>query len=424
MVAGGPTHQHPTRHDPTRHDRPSFFERTRFADYVIDPYPTLAALRESGRVHQTPEGVWLLTRYEDVSGFLRHPSASNNLRGTGAPAPVRGGALPGYRDGPVPVASLDGPQHARVRQLLGRAFSPRLVERLTARVDAVAADLLDRIEAGGGTGDLVADLAFPLPMTIIGDLLGVPAADRNRIREWGRVLAANGDPEFLLGADQRAEAAAAEQDFGGYFARLALRRRRRPGDDLISALATAADGEDALSFAELVVNGIFLFVNGYHNTVSLIANGAVALLRQPDQLALLRADPSLAGRAVEETLRFDSPIQSIARVTLTDQHFGDELLPAGAPVMSLLGAAHRDPRSFSEPDRFDLTRPAPARALSFGAGPHYCLGAALDRREAAAALSGLAVRFSDLELTGEPEWQPTVALRGPVRVSVAYRHSP
>lgn len=399
-----------------------FFSIVRTPGYLADPYPWLARLREAGATHRSRHGVWLLTRYEDVASFLRDPRHHNDplLARATAATPVRGVAASTDTAIPRPVASLDPPQHTRVRALLGAALGDRPAERLRPVVEHTVQRLLDRVDIDGPSGEIVADLAFPLPMAIIGDLLGVPEKDWPTVRDWGATLAVNGDPDFLLGPADRTAATAAEWGFARYFTKLALRRRRTPGVDLVSELGRTTVGDDRLSLEELVVNGIFLFVNGYHNTVSLIANAVVALLRAPEQFPLLGEQPELAGRAVEEALRYDSPIQSIARVTGTEHVCGDVGIPAGQPVMSLLGAAHRDPRAFPDPDHFLLRRTGPPRALAFGAGRHYCMGAGLARMEAETALAGLATRFPRMRLAGTTSWYRNFTLRGASAVPVRY----
>ncbi|WP_020524607.1 cytochrome P450 [Catelliglobosispora koreensis] len=404
-----------------------YFAAVTAASYQDDPYSCLSALREAGAVHRSSSGIWLVTRYEDAARLLKDPRLSNDTvtAAEQTAAVVRGSARSsGYRL-PQPVTTLDPPEHKRVRTLLGQAMGADLTARLRPRIDAVIGELVDRIRAGDSEGDLVADFALPLPLTITGELLGVPPEDLSKVRAWGEALARNGDPEFLVSAADRAHGAAAEEEFATYFASLTLQRRRSGGTDMIAALSTAKPHPVAgrMSFAERVVNGMFLFINGYHNTVSLISLTVLALLRFPDQLAALRADPGLAAAAVSEAMRYDSPIQSIARVTVADYAVGGRTVPAGQQVMSLIGAAHRDPRAFASPDRLDIKRKGALPALSFGSGAHYCMGAALARLQAQAAVSAIVLSFPELELAGEPEWHPTIALRGLRRLPVQYRQS-
>jgi len=399
----------------------SLLEICTTASYRRDPYPFLAALRRRAAVDRVPGGPWLVTRYDEVSAILRDPRLGNDpRRGDPASAAAVGGTGAASSLGvmPPPISALDPPEHGRVRAAVGSALPLRLAAALRERVAEVTDEVLDRLAARtGDTVDLVAQLAAVVPTRIAVEQFDLPARERDDLVRWGSRLAANGDPDPLLSADERAGAADAEQRLARAFARLALGRRRRPGPDLVSALAAA--GPAALSFPELVVNGAFLFVNSYHNTVSLIANGLLALLRHPAELARLGADPALAPAAVEEALRYDSPVQSIARVTREAVPLGGVTIPAGQPVMALIGAAHRDPDAFDTPDGFRLSG-RDRRALSFGAGPHYCPGAGIARMEAEIVLGRVASRLPGLTLAGPPEWTGTLALRGvaalPVRL--------
>ncbi len=395
------------------------FTRALSAEYRRDPYPFLAELRASRPLYRSSLGPWVVSRYEDAARLLRDPRVGNRPPEAAAAA-VHGAAQLARAGVPLPINALDPPEHGRVRALATQAFT-LVAEPALGRVQLVVDRLLDDIGHGdGATVDLVEELAYPLPMALMCDMLGVPRADGDLIRRWGTALAEDGDPDGLLSPDTRAAATAAQRDFAAYFADLVVRRRRGPGDDLVSALIAARQGRDRLSFAELVVNGMFFVVNGYHNTVSLIANAVLALLRHEDQLARLRGDGSLAAGAVEECLRYDSPVHSIARSTTEDRQIAGVAVPAGSQLMLLVGAAHRDPAAFPDPDRLDIDRAAPARPLSFGGGAHYCPGARLARAEAQVALRSLARRFPRLALAGEPSRAPTFALRGltalPVRV--------
>jgi cytochrome P450 len=247
---------------------------------------------------------------------------------------------------------------------------------------------------------------------VICELLGVPASDRAPLQGWSRVLAALTDPGELMSATQRAEIRAARDAFDDYFTDLARRRRAAPCEDLLSALIAAEQDSDSLSQRELLTTALFLFVGGHETTASLIGNGVLALLRDRDQLVRLREDPSLASNAVEELLRFDSPVQLTQRFTVSDYDIGDITIPAGQRVIPVLAAANRDPEAFPDPDRLDLGRPDAHRHVSFGGGPHFCLGAPLARLEAQVAIPSLLQRFPALELAGEPVRRPTITLRG------------
>jgi cytochrome P450 len=388
--------------------------------YRRDPYPHLAELRRTRPVHRSSLGPWVVARHDDAARLLRDPRIGNGPAGT-EPAAVHGAADLARTGIPLPINALDRPHHARVRALVTQAFlraSETAADAIQGHVDR----LLDAIaERGDAPVDVVEEVAYPLPLAILCDLLGVPREDAGPIRAWGHALAEGGDPERLLDDERRHAAAHAQREFAAYFTELVLRRRRTRGDDLVSALLAVRQHGERLSAAELIVNGMFLVVNGYHNTVNLVANGVLALLRHPDQLALVRAaGPAGDAAAIEELLRYDSPIHSIARSTAADLEVGGVTVPAGSQLMLLVGAAHRDPDAFPDPDRLDVARSGPARTLAFGGGAHHCLGAGLARAEAAAAVGSLVRRFPRLRLAGEPEHARTFTLRGlaalPVRV--------
>jgi cytochrome P450 len=388
-------------------------------EYRRDPYPHLAELRESLPVHHSALGPWVVTRYEDVARLLRDPAIANGPVSSDQAA-VHGAAGLARAGIPLPVNALDRPAHARVRALVTAALG-RATERVEGGVQRHVDRLLDRIDGCDGTADVVEDLAYPLPLAVLCEMLGVPETDGGLIRAWGHALGEAGDPERLVGEERRAAAVTAQTEFAAYVTDLVLRRRRARGDDLVSELMAARHRGDRLSAAELVVNAMFVVVNGYHNTVNLIANGTLALLRHPDQLARLRADPALAAGAVEELLRFDSPIHSIARTATGEIQVAATPVPAGSQLMLLVAAAHRDPAAFPEPDRLDIGRTGAPRTLAFGGGAHHCPGAGLARAEARAALSGLALRFPGLRLAGEPLTAPTFTLRGLTALRVQIR---
>jgi cytochrome P450 len=389
--------------------------------YRADPYPALAALREAGPVQRTATGQYVLTHFDDVDQVLRDPRTGN-----AAPQGEAGGVA-GIRHvvdsgATRPISVLDPPEHGRVRRALHRAMPRDLAGALRRDADRLAAELLDKVAARDGEPvDVVAELALPLPLTLICDLLGVPDDDRGTLVGQVRTVVRNAEPDELLDPGERARARTAERDLTAYFARLLVRRKRRPTGDVLSSLARdTADAPDRLAFDELVANVAFLFVNGYHNTVSQVTLGLSALMAHPEQLAALRRDPGLDAPMVEELLRYDSPIQSIARVTREAYPLRALILPPGTPLIAMVGAAHRDPAAFAEPDRLWPGRPGPRRVLSFGGGVHYCLGAGLARMEATALLGGIARRFATVEPAGDPEWTPSMTLRGLERLPVRF----
>lgn len=374
-----------------------------------DPYPLLRLLRETAPVVETPLG-WLLTRHADCVQVTRDPRLSNDGRNAVPDT------LPGSDGEREPedifMLFLDPPDHTRLRGLVNKAFTQRIVARLRARAEHLVDGMLDAAEARGDHRlDVIAELAYPLPVVIICELLGVPPGDRDTLQGWSRDLAAIADPTAAMTAEQQAKVDAAGQAFTEYFTQLIDDRRRTPGDDLLSVLS-AAEQDSRLSRRELLTMVLFLFVAGHETTASLIGNGTLALLRNPEQLTRLHHDPSLGGGAIEELLRFDTPVQLTQRFTLDDYDLGRVTIPAGRRLVALLGAANRDPDAFAGPDHLDLGREGAHRHLAFGGGPHFCLGAALARLESEIAITALVQRFPTMELADEPTRRPTVTIRG------------
>jgi cytochrome P450 len=377
-----------------------------------DPYPTYRALREADPVHRSPfMAMWILTRYEDVALVLRDPRfLADRTQWDGFQE------LEGV-DPTRSLLSLDPPDHTRMRTLVSKAFTPRMVERLRPQAQAIVDDALAAAAQRGGM-ELIEDLAYPLPVAVIAGMLGVPREDWPRFRAWSQVLVAGLDPLSIREADRIARFTVAQNAIYDYLGGVVAERRRRPADDLISALIAVEERGDALDERELIVMLVLLLVAGHETTVNLIGNGVHALLRNPDQLALLREQPALLDVAVEELLRWDSPVQLTARVVGEDLELGGRALRRGELVMTLLGAANRDPAQFPDPDRLDLAR-APNQHLSFGRGIHFCLGAPLARLEGRVAIGELVRRFPDLRLAGEPERGETITLRGLRRLPLA-----
>jgi hypothetical protein len=310
---------------------------------------------------------------------------------------------------------MDAPDHTRLRGLVTRAFTPRVVEGLRPRITELVDQLLDDA-AEAGELDVIAGFGRPLPVAVIAEMLGVPGEDQDRFRSWSEALAHTVDPAMT--PDTAARAAVAGLEFMEYFHELSEERRQRPREDLLSALVAEEDAGDRLSTDELVANCILLLIAGHETTTNLIGNGTLALLRNPDELARFRAEPDLAKSAVEEILRYDSPVHLTGRGVREDVEIGGVTVPAGDRVTILLAAANRDPAAFDRPDRFDLSR-TDNRHLAFSSGPHFCLGAALARLEGQIALSSLVTRFPDLALADEQlEWNPTTTLRGLQRLPV------
>jgi cytochrome P450 len=355
-----------------------------------DPYPFLARLRDYDPVNETPIGIFRLTRYADVIRMLKEvPSGVRMADGS-----VFGGV--NLAGGPSQfILRQDPPDHTRLRKLMNQAFTPRAVQRMRQHIDEIVDRQLDRV-ADAGEMDIIADLALPVPSTVICEMMGVPLADRDKFTEWTAaatyLLAAALAPQDVV---ERGIHAA--QSLGTYFTDLIEERRKDLGEDILSGLIRAEEAGDRLSPTELIAQSIGLLIAGFETTIGLIGNGVRALILNPDQLALLRQRPELIAGAIEECLRYDGPIILTIRVTREDTSFGDRMIPRDRPVMCLLAAANRDPEHFREPDRFDITREDNDH-LAFGGGVHFCLGAHLARMEAQAAIGGLVRRFQSFEL--------------------------
>ncbi|MEU1338265.1 cytochrome P450 [Streptomyces sp. NPDC005827] len=385
-------------------------------ELLADPYAVYARLRETGPVHRVAgtDGLpaWLVTRYEDVRQALADPRFSLD-KAHAKPGGYRGFALPPALD--ANLLNMDPPDHTRVRRLVSQAFTPRRVALLREPVRRTADALLDAI-APLGRADLIAAYAGPLPIVVICELLGVAEEDRPDFRSWTDALVVP-DPAR---PERTKEAVGA---LLGFFARLLARKRAEPADDLVSAMIAVRDEEDRLSEDELMSLVFLILFAGYENIVHLIGNATLALLRNPAQLAALRADPALLGPAVEELARYDGPAPlAIRRFPTEDVTLGGVTVPAGETVLLSLAAAHRDPRRFPDPDRLDLGRDA-AGHLALGHGIHYCLGAPLARLETEIALGALLDRFPGLELdvpVDRLSWRPSMRTRGLLALPVRY----
>lgn len=378
-------------------------------EFLEDPYASYARLREQDSVcYVDPPGAWWVTRYQDVKLVLNDPRFGKQPHPPVPTPPEETGALP------PSMLFLDPPDHTRLRALVTKAFTPRVVRDLRPRIQAIAAELLDdAIERG--EIDVAQDLAFPLPAMVIAEMLGVPTSDRDLFKERSARFARSLDATQSE-AVQR-DGVAASEELGAYFAELTQKRRRDPTDDLISALVAAEEAGDRLDANELLAMCVLLLVAGHETTTNLIANGTLALLQNPDQMRLLRASPERIGDAVEELLRFDPPVQRTARVAQADVELGGHAIDAGQMVVPVIAAANRDPDVFTDPDRLDIAR-HPNPHLAFGRGIHFCLGAPLARLEGAIALTALLERCSRLQLDGTVERNPNTALRGLRRLPV------
>ncbi len=378
-----------------------------------DPYPLLRELREVSPLVLADGRLVVAARHAECAAALREPTASSErFRSVLAP--------PGVKRGGLSFLVLDPPDHTRLRRLVSAAFTPRVVAGLRPRIGEIVDRLLMRVAEQGRT-DVVADLAYPLPVQIISELLGVPAEDHERFRGWSAELARALDPQFADPDPARmAAGVAAREEFERYFSGLIAVRRDRPARDLLSLLIQAESEGDKLTEEELLATCVLLLVAGHETTANLIANAILALLRHPDQLDLLRARPELVDNCVEETLRYDAPVQMTTRAARGVLPVGPVEVPDGGLALLLLAAAGRDPAVFPDPDRFDITRRAGGH-LAFAAGSHFCLGAGLARLESAVALDAFARRVRDPRLLEpEVEYKANFNLRGPARLDVGF----
>jgi hypothetical protein len=374
-----------------------------------DPYPYYHRLRTADPVHRSPFGYWVLSRHQDVDMILRDSRGRSDFPHDEAWARHRGGPQSAIvRSTSQWMMMCDGAAHRRLRALVGQVFTARAVQGLRPRIAAVIDTLIDEIDEG--EIDLVQDLALPLPIMVIGELLGIPRADRGQCRAWTDWIGHVIDP--IVTPDMQVAMNRAATEFSAYLAEQVRLRRANPGRDLLSAMVRLEDSGERLTDDEIVANVLLLFNAGHETTVNLIGNAMLALLRHPDQLALLRENPDLMGQAVEELIRYDSPVQVGARIMAADVPLGGTTIPAGAKVMLIYGAANRDPACYADPDRLDLRRTA-VRSLAFGGGPHFCVGAPLARLETSMVFTALLERYGSIELAaGELSWRANFNLRG------------
>lgn len=373
---------------------------------VGDPYPVYRRMRDQRIIYSPACGATgtHVTRYHDVQALLRHPDTGSDARlGTAYIDRVTAGALSTADRESLELRSfmhLDPPEHTRLRRMVTSAFTPRRVAELRPMVQRIVDEAIE--EAGRrGAMDVVCDLAYPLPVQVICHMLGVPVEDHLGGYSERREQLCCFDPTTLVGAPEVFDVKRRQRDGAlAYYARVVADRREHPGDDLISALIAAGDGGDRLSDDELVNTIRLMFVGGHETSVSLIANGALALLRHPDQLELLRLHPELMGEAIEEIIRYDAPFQFVQRTATADIEMDGTTIAAGSPIILWLAAANRDPAAFVNPDRFDITR-GNKRHLGFGGGIHACMGAPLARMQAEIALGAIVERLAEPALPAD-----------------------
>jgi cytochrome P450 len=386
--------------------------------FFDDPYSQYRLVREQDPIHLSPIGTWALFRYDDVYRLLRDSSLSVEERNANPEAysttdPDIAAMLEERRgNGSHTMLNLDPPDHHRLRRLVAKVFTPRMIEALRPRIETLVGEHLDRAPLDGPF-DLISGLAFPLPFIVISEMLGIPeGGDRNQLREWSGAVVKTFDP--ILTRDEILASFDAMDNINAYINDVIDWKREHPGDDLLSALVAAEDAGDRLSPVELTEQVMLLYVAGHETTVNLIGNGALALLRHRDQLALLTNDTSLDTTFTDELLRYDSPVQMSRRIPLVDYQIDDTIIGAGSLVMTALGAANRDPAKWGPTaDQLDLRRPDARDHMSFGGGIHSCLGTHLARLEGQIALTTLVRRFPRVELaTDTPVWNGRIVLRG------------
>ncbi|MGW2831226.1 cytochrome P450 [Streptomyces sp. NPDC001286] len=384
------------------------------AAFLADPYPAYAELRAKGRVHYfEATDQWLVPHHADVSALLRERRLGRTYLhrfdhedfGRTAPPPEH---EPFHTLNDHGMLDLEPPDHTRIRRLVSKAFTPRTVDRLKPYVSALAGELVDRLVENGG-GDLLTDVAEPLPVAVIAEMLGIPEADRAPLRPWSADIC--GMYELNPSEETARKAVQASVEFSDYLRELIAERRKEPGDDLISGLIAAHDEGDRLTEQEMISTAVLLLNAGHEATVNATVNGWYALFRNPAQLAALRADHSLVPTAVEELMRYDTPLQLFERWVLDDIEIDGTVIPRGAEIAMLFGSANHDPEVFEDPERLDLTR-ADNPHISFSAGIHYCIGAPLARIELAASMTALLEKAPTLSLAEEPRRKPNFVIRG------------
>jgi cytochrome P450 len=388
------------------------------ADTKADPYPLYTDLRRRGLVH-SPLGSWATASHETVTDVLR------DRRFSSSPQHHKGYRPPAYPEGDpradLPaqdMLTMDPPDHTRLRRLVSSTFTPRAIAGLEPWIRDATDRLLAAADAENGF-DLIDALAFPLPIAVICHLLGVPAEDQAKFRTWGHDVATTLEPQTSPTAEARTRAS--ELALTAYLQERVDKLRVDPDDSILSGLIAAEEEGDRLTSGELVSTALLLLIAGFETTVNLIGNGAVALLGEQEQWQRLHDEPALVPGAVEETLRYDSPVQLTSRNATEDVEVDGQLIKTGQSIIVTIGGANRDPGVFDQPDRFVLDRPNAAQHLSFSLGIHHCLGAALARLEGRIAFEELTRRYPRLELAGSPTRRPLLVLRGfesvPVRTS-------
>ena len=392
--------------------------------WSTDPFPLYEDLRERAPIHRNEMGFWVVSTHAECLAVLRdrrnsadrlHVAPERFRRPIAEENPMAAGMVEMR-----PFLFRDPPDHTRLRGLVAQAFTPKVVESLRDRTQLMIDELLDAaLEAG--EVDLLSEFAYPLPMRVVCELLGVPAEDQSQLKVWSEALARGMDPDFLLSDDVITARATAAIEFARYFSGLMAERRRVPADDLLSALVRVEDGGNVLSETEILSTCTLLFIAGHETTVSLISGGVLALLRHPDQREQFCSEPGIRRSAVEEILRYVSPVQLTGRAVTEKCTFGGVEFDAGEFVLLLLASANRDPKQFENAASFDITR-SPNNHLGFGFGIHHCLGSPLARMQTELALASLFQVAPQLSLTvDDVSYKPNVVLRGMESLPVSLR---
>ena len=388
-------------------------------EFLVDPYPTYARLRDEDPVHRTPIGTLLVSRYDDVHRVLRDTETSVSRFESRTEVPEHMLPLQQVRAERVPsILGLDPPDHTRLRGLVQRTFTPRAIGRMRDQTTAIVDDLLDKLDEHGEI-DLIGEYAFVIPFAVIHSMLGLPETDVAKVRAWSHALTQTLEP--FLTPEQVSAALEGGIRMDAYLTDAVAQKRREPADDLLTHLIEVEEEGDRMSEEELLSMLSLLFVAGHETTVNLIGNGTHALLQHPDQLALVRDDESVDAKVADELLRWDSPVQTSGRRLLHDTVISGVEVAADELVLTALGSANRDPAFWGDTaDTLDVTRKDAARHVSFGSGIHHCLGAALARMEGEIAITRFVRRFPELALAGEPTFNARIILRGrsslPVRL--------
>jgi cytochrome P450 len=387
--------------------------------FAENPYEEYRVERESEPIQQTPFGPWIVFSHAESVQLLRDVTLSVDVRKAMEilgedprdRAKMRAELFPDKAPREdTSILNIDPPDHTRLRKLVSSVFTPRRVADLAPMIERIVDEHLDAV-ADRGEMDLIADLAFPLPFAVISEMLGMPDGDSAQLREWSHTLVKILD--FTIGPEELVAAVVAGENLREHIANVIEWKRSNLGDDLLSALILAEDNGDVLSDIELVDQVNVLFIAGHETTVNLIGNGTWALLQNRHQLELLRDDPSVETTAIDELLRYDSPVQISRRITLEPIQVGGHDVAAGTFVLTSLGSANRDPAVFGPTaDQLDLRRADAARHLAFGSGTHHCLGASLARMEGTIAITRLIRRFPELQAVGTPAWNGRMVLRG------------